>query len=108
MFKGTKEQHNIDLTSCYPEVSFKDFSNKTCSANFFINRFVNGVFIDDSLCEENIANARLYFASRDLLEALQNILIQIENEHVSEFMEEFVLNAEKAIAKALNGEVTND
>jgi len=54
--------------------------------------------------EEMDANAKLIAAAPELLEALINLVNQIENEHVSEFMDEFSEQADKAIIKALGHE----
>ena len=51
--------------------------------------------------EMNTANAKLISAAPDLLNALRSMLSQLENEHVSEFMDEFINEAKEAIEKAL-------
>jgi len=52
--------------------------------------------------EQMNANAKLFIAAPELLEALKNIVNQIENEHVSEYMDEFSSQAKQVINKALN------
>jgi hypothetical protein len=48
------------------------------------------------------AELKVRKAAPDLLKALEDIINQLENEHCSEFMDEFADKGKEAIDKALN------
>jgi len=73
-FKGTKGEWMFSLGNCYPEISQwkqSDGRTRVFSASFHINDDISGEFKADSLCDENIANAKLIAAAPYLLYASQ-------------------------------------
>tara|TARA_R110000851_G_scaffold279492_1_gene432761 strand:+ start:373 stop:684 length:312 start_codon:yes stop_codon:yes gene_type:complete len=55
----------------------------------------------ENYTDRDQANAQLISKAPRLLEALKNLVNQIENEHVSEFMDELSEDAEQAIQEAI-------
>lgn len=108
-FKGTKGEWIFSSGDCYPEISQwtqSEGRTRVFSASFHINDDISGKFKADSLCDENIANAKLIAAAPDLLEAVQSLLKW--SAHFPVAMNENILIAKNAINKALGEEeVTN-
>ena len=105
-FKGTKGEWTYSKNSSYIEVTKRidENSNKSLSILVMLyeskgeDRSLDSI----SLSDENEANAKLIASAPDLLEALQLLLHQLENEHLSEYSEPFIEKAKQAIEKALN------
>jgi len=95
-FKGTKGEWKMDddyLTTN------ELLENNVCPIAT-IHSMLDGKNNEQKLIESK-ANIKLIASAPELLEALINIVNQIENEHVSEFMDEFSEQAKKAINEAL-------
>lgn len=69
-FKGTKGNWKLDINDYYPEIRVWQ-GNKSFSVSTYINiANGNGIFEDNSLCEENKANALLISKAPEMLEML--------------------------------------
>lgn len=98
-FKGTKGKWTYDEKT----KSFLDENknNVPMPDNFCSTIPEAEVFGKDKYWNEAQANAKLIASAPELLDALQLLVSQLENEHLSEYCEPLIDKAKQAIEKSL-------